>query len=134
MSPTMNKRPLPQSTRDWLLDQIKVWQAGGIVSEDQAGAILDLYETPTQSAARRQSVAIYILVGIAAFFVGLAALLIVSLSWDALPDPLKMFLLLAAVTGTHGFGFYVRYVWEAKTFSEFAFFLGSLFYGGAIML
>src|SRR6266436_5060754 len=98
----MNKRPLSQSTREWLLDQMKIWQSGGIVSDDQANAILDLYETPTQSAARHQSLAIYILVGIAAMFVGLAALLIVSLSWEHLPDPFKMFVLLAAVTGTHG--------------------------------
>ncbi len=130
----MDKQPLAHSTRQWLLDQIELWQGKGLVSEDQANAILDLYETPTQSSARHQSVAIYVLVGIAALFVALAAFLILGVSWEFLPDPLKCMVLLGLVVGSHGLGFYLRYQWQAKIFSEFAFFFGSLLYGAAMML
>ena len=130
----MDKRPLTQSMRQWLLDEIELWRRQGFVNEDQAGAILDLYESPRQSADRQQSIAIYVLVGIAAMFVGLSALLLVGYNWDSLYDPIKLFFIMGAVVGAHGFGFYVRYVWKAKVFSEFAFFLGCLFYGGAIAL
>jgi uncharacterized membrane protein len=128
----MDKRPLTQSMRQWLLDEIELWRSKGFVNEDQAGAILDLYESPRQSSDRQQSIAIYVLVGIAAMFVGLSALLLVGYNWDSLYDPIKLFFLVGAVVGAHGCGFYVRYVWKAKVFSEFAFFLGCLFYGGAI--
>jgi uncharacterized membrane protein len=105
-----------------------------VLNEDQAGAIIDLYETPTQSSRRYQAIGIYVLVGIAALFVGLAAFLLIGYNWENLPDPLKLMIVFGAVAAAHGFGFVVRYVWQAKIFSEFAFFLGCLFYGGAIVL
>ncbi len=111
-----------------------LWRAGGLVTEDQANAILDLYETPRQSSARHQSIAIYVLVGIAATFVGLAAFLCIGFNWEHLPDPFKLLLILGALGGVYALGFWLRYVWHAKIFSEFAFFLGCLFYGGGIAL
>ena len=48
----MDKRPLSQSVRQWLLDEVDLWRGQGLVSDDQANAILDLYETPRQSSAR----------------------------------------------------------------------------------
>lgn len=130
----MAKQPLGHSMRQWLLDQIDLWQDRGVVSESQANAILDLYETPTQSSSRQQSIAIYVLIGIAAMFVALAASLIVGVSWEILPDSFKCLFLLAIVVAAHGVGFYLRYVWHAKIFSELAFFFGSLLYGVAMML
>jgi uncharacterized membrane protein len=130
----MGKRPLSQSLRHWLLDEVDLWRNTGLVSDEQADAILDLYETPQQSSARQQSIAIYILVGLAASFVGLAMLLCIGYNWQSLHDAVKLALILAAVGGAHALGFALRYVWRARIFSEFAFFLGCLLYGGAIGL
>jgi hypothetical protein len=130
----MEKRPLSQSLRQWLLDEIELWRRDGLVTEEQANAILDRYETSRQSSARQQSIAIYVLVGVAALFVGLAVFMLIGYNWDAFSNPIKLMLLLGSVGGTYALGFVVRYVWNAKIFSEFAFFLGCLFYGGAMML
>ncbi len=130
----MNKQPLSPSMRQWLLDQIDRWRGDGLVSEDQANAILDLYETPRQSSARQQSLAIYVLLGIAAVFVGLALLLLIGYNWEALPAAIKLILILGTVTGTYAVAFWLRYGQNAKLFSELVFFLGSLFYGAAIWL
>lgn len=130
----MEKRPLPDSNRQWLLDELNLWRRLGLVNEDQVNGIVDLYETPTQSAERRQSTAIYLLVGVSACFVGLAVLLLVAYNWTLLPDAIKLFLLLIAVGGAHALGYSLRYLWDAKNFSESAFFLGCLFYGGSIWL
>src|ERR1700736_4736338 len=130
----MDKRPLSQSLRQWLLDEIDLWRVAGLVNADQANAILDLYETPRQSSARHQSIAIHVLVGIAATFVGLAAFLCIGYNWNLVRDPIKLVLILGAVGGVYSLGFCLRYLWQAKIFSEFAFFLGCLFYGGAIAL
>ncbi|MBI3823253.1 MAG: DUF2157 domain-containing protein [Planctomycetes bacterium] len=130
----MEKRPLTQSMRQWLLDQLDHWRRAGLVNEDQANAIVELYETPTQSSERHQSIAIYILIGIAAMFVALGAFLCITFNWQYLPKPIQLFVLLTAVAGSHGLGFYLRYGLKAKIFSEFAFFFGCLLYGGAIAL
>ena len=130
----MDKRPLTHSMRQWLLDELEHWRSLGLVSEDQANAIVDLYETPKQSSARHQSTAIYVLIGIAASFVALAAFFCIAVSWEQLPSPLKLLILLGVVCGSHGLGFYLRYGLQAKIFSEFAFFFGSLLYGAAIAL
>ncbi len=130
----MEKRPLSQTMRQWLLDELDLWQDRGLVKEDQVGAILDIYETPTQSSARKQSIAIYALIGIAAMFVALAVFMLVGFTWEFLPDPIKCIFLLAVIIAFHGLGFYLRYAWQAKIFSEFAFFFGSLMYGAAIGL
>ena len=130
----MDKRPLTQNMRQWLLDQMDHWRDSNLVSEDQAHAILDLYETPRQSSTRLQSVAIFVLLGVAAFLVGLAVMLLVGYNWDALPAAIKLILVVGTVLGTYAGAFYLRYWRDARIFSEVVFFLGALFYGASIWL
>jgi uncharacterized membrane protein len=130
----MEKLPLTQAMRKWLLDQVDIWRDKNLVTADQADSILDLYETPKTSAARQQSVAIYVLLGIAAFFVALAVFLLVSFNWEHLPAAVKLIIIFLTVGGTYAGAFFLRFKLQQKIFSELVFFLGGLFYGAAISL
>src|SRR5262249_8351740 len=94
----------------------------------------DLYETPTQSSHRQQSLAIYALIGVAALFVALAVFLAIGFSWAFLDNSLKCLILLVVISASYGLGFYLRYALKAKIFSELAFLFGCLLYGAAIAL
>lgn len=130
----MDKRPLSQLQRSWLLGEIKVWQARGLVQADQAEDILDLYEMPHDSAARQQSLAVFALRGIAVLFVGLAVLLIIGYNWQDLPAAAKLTILFGVLLIVHGAAFYLRYRRAARLTSELMFFLGCILYGAAIWL
>lgn len=51
----MVRQSITSKQRTWLLDALTLWRDQGIVSEDQTGRILDLYETTTAIAERQRS-------------------------------------------------------------------------------
>jgi uncharacterized membrane protein len=130
----VDKRPLSQLQRTWLLGELKVWQTQGLVGSDQVEDILALYEMPQESAARQQSLALFALQGIAALFVGLAVLLVIGYNWQELPAAAKLTILFGSLLIVHGSAFYLRYRRSAPLASELAFFLGCLLYGASIWL
>jgi len=130
----MEKRQLSPNMRQWLLDQMEHWREQNFVSEEQAQSILDLYESPSQSSSRQQSIAIFVLLGVAAFLVGLAVLLLIGYNWDALPAAVKLLIVMGTVVGTYAGAFYLRYWRKAPILSEIVFFLGAIFYGASIWL
>jgi uncharacterized membrane protein len=130
----MEKQAISTKQRAWLLEALQAWRGDGIVSEEQAGRILDLYETPAAIADRQRSRGIFTLMGVAALLVGLAVLLLIGYNWDAMPRGLKLVVIFGAVAAAHGGGFYLRYARHVGTLSEVAFFLGCLFYGAGIWL
>jgi hypothetical protein len=130
----VDKRSLSQRQRTWLLSEIKVWQAHGLVRTEQADDILALYEMPHESAARQQSLAVFALRGIAVLFVGLAVLLVIGYNWQELPAAAKLTILFGSFLSVHGAAFYLRYRRAARLASELMFFLGCLLYGASIWL
>jgi uncharacterized membrane protein len=130
----VDKRPLSQAQRAWLLGEVKAWQAQGLVRADQAEEILSLYEMPHESAARQHSWAIFALRAIAVLFVGLAILLLIGYNWEGLPAATKLTVLFGALVAVHGAAFYLRYWRAARLASELLFFLGCLLYGASIWL
>ncbi len=130
----MNGRHISDRVRTWLLAELDLWCAQGILSQEQAGRIRDLYESTTEVSERKRSRGIFALLGVAAFLVGLAALLVIGYNWEAMPRRLKLVTILAVIFGTHALGFYLRYRQHARTSSEIVFFLGCLFYGAGIWL
>lgn len=130
----MSGRAVSGRNRAWLLGEMDVWRAGGVLSEEQAMQILDLYETPTMIAQRKRSLALFTLMGLAVFMVGLAVHLLIGFNWEKMPAAIKLPIIFGAVFGTHAVGFYLRYLRQARLLSEIAFFLGCLFYGAGIWL
>jgi len=130
----MEKQAISTKQRAWLLEALQAWRGRGIVSEEQAGRILDLYETPAAIAERQRSRGIFTLMGVAALLVGLAVLLLIGYNWAAMPRGLKLTAIFGAVAAAHGGGVYLRYARQVDQLSEVAFFLGCLFYGAGIWL
>ena len=130
----MDKRPLSQRQRFWLLGEIKVWKDQGLVGVEQAEEILSLYEMPNESAARQQSWAIFALRAIAVLFVGLAVFLVIGYNWEELPKEIKLMILFGTLLSVQVAAFYLRYRRNARLASELTFFFGCLLYGASIWL
>ena len=105
----MNRRPISDQIRQWLLDELKIWRTGGILSDDQSGRILDLYETSAEVAQRKHSVALYVLSSLAAVMIGLAVLLVVSYNWAAMSATEKLVVIFGVLLGSHGAALWLRH-------------------------
>lgn len=130
----MAKRSLSAQQRAWLLDELRAWQAEGILSTEQAHHLLELYETTSEAADRQRSRGVFTLMAVAGLLVALALFLVIGYNWEEMSSGLKLVVIFAVILGTHGCGFYLRYIRQSATASELAFFLGSLFYGAGIWL
>ncbi|MBL8798060.1 MAG: DUF2157 domain-containing protein [Planctomycetia bacterium] len=130
----MSKSILSHPHRAWLQGELDLWCNRGLISTDQAERILDLYESPVEIAERQKSVALFVLVGLAAALIGLAALLLVGYNWSALPDAFKVALIFGSVVGVHAAGFYMRYRTAWRLTAEVVFFLGCVLYGAGLGL
>jgi uncharacterized membrane protein len=131
----MNERyPLSEQQHDWLLHQVSAWRGRGIVTEEQAGQILALYETSEERQERRRSWLLYTLSALAMVLFGAATLLLVGYNWAALPAGMKLLLIFAAIVATHSLGIYLRYWRGARLASEALLLLGCLFYGAGVWL
>ena len=98
----MGKQAISTKQRAWLLEALQAWRGRGIVSEEQAGRILDLYETPAAIAERQRSRGIFTLMGVAALLVGLAVLWLIGYNWAVMSRGLKLTVIFGAVAAAHG--------------------------------
>lgn len=130
----MERRPISQQIRQWLLGELEAWRAGGILADDQPGRILDLYETSQDAAGRRRSLAMFALSSVAALMIGLAALLVVSHNWQALSAGQKLAVIFGALLGLHATGLGLRYGGRWRLSSEMVLFVACMLYGSAIWL
>ena len=64
--------------------------------------------------------------------VGLGVLLLIAFNWQALPTAMKLALVVLAMAVSHAGGWFLRFRLGRRTASDVLFFLGCLFYGGAI--
>jgi uncharacterized membrane protein len=130
----MNKRLITEKNRAWLSEELKIWSSQGIVSDDHAARIWDLYLTPSQSAEQRHAWARFTLLSLAMLMMGLALLLVIGYNWQEIGRPLKLAIIFAAIFGSYATAFCLRYLRKAKLLSELFFFLGCSCYGSAIWL
>lgn len=130
----MAKRPLSYQQRTWLLEELDTWRTQALVSAKQVQDILALYETSGEVSERQHSRALVMLMGIAAFLIGLAVLLLIGYNWAALPRVVKLVLIFGAILGAHTTGFLLRYRRKTGLTSEIPFFLGCFLYGAGIWL
>ena len=130
----MDRRPISESVRRWLLAELDAWRAGGILAADQPGRILDLYETPADAAGRRRSMAVFTLCGVAAVLVGLAVFLLVGYNWQDMSRTLKVGVIFGALVGSYVGAYQLRGRMRWRLTSEIVFFLAAIFYGASIWL
>jgi uncharacterized membrane protein len=130
----MTRRPLAGSQLAWLRDQLDLWREHDLVSPEQAKGILDLYETPQQTAARQAARGVFVLLAVAGLFFALAVLLLIGFNWEALPAFVKLTLIVSAVLGTHATALTLRERWGWPRAAELVFFFGCLLYGAGLFL
>jgi uncharacterized membrane protein len=130
----MAKRAISDGHRAWLIGEIQAWRNEGVVAEDQSERILSIYESAEETSRQKHSLATFALMSVAAFLMGLAALLLIGYNWEAMPKPVKLAIIFGVIAGTHGLGFWLRYARRATRLSEVVLFLGCLFYGCGIWL
>src|SRR6266540_874974 len=110
----MTHHPITGDQRRWLQGELTAWQAEQIISAGQAERILARYETAADAGRRKQSQAVFTLLGLAALRVGLAVLLLIGYNWELLPRAAKLAVILTVLAGVHGAGFYLRFRRQAR--------------------
>jgi len=90
VTPRPARRPASPAQLEWLGRELSIWQAEGLLHDDQADAILHRYH-----ATRRFSLA-RLLLALGAVFVGVGLIWLVAANLDQLP-PLLRFLAVASI-------------------------------------
>lgn len=122
------------SFRQTLKKELPLWQERGILDASQTKALNDLYQLEDiTSKANRSFLGGISVLGVS--LVGLGAISFVAANWQWIPSLWKVALLLAAMWGVQGVGFYL---WKIRNsypvLGHGLIFLGSLLYGANIGL
>lgn len=118
------KHDLAMETRTWVEKQL--------ISPDQAADICNIYGIDFHNMDRR-SRGYRILVLLGCLFIGMSLITLASANWDEIPRAIRMGGLISITLAAHLAGIANTYRKGPATGIGF-FFLGSLFYGAAIML
>src|SRR4051794_37585213 len=97
-------REISRARREWLEGEIAHWRRMGLLGEEQAQALMGLYESPEIARTRQQSKGIFTLLALAATFVGLGVMLLIGYNWDQMPAAFKVAAVFSALIGTHAAG------------------------------
>ncbi len=130
----MDRRPISDHVRRWLLPELDAWRTGGILADDQSARILNLYETTEETARRKHSLALFALSGLASVMIGAAVLLAVSYNWQAMSAAVKLTIIFGTLLGAFVVAYWLRFHTQFQLASEIVFFLNGVFYGAAIWL
>ena len=122
-------------SRDWtalLPAESARWVKQGIIDDSQRQAVLSLSPEPG-AGARDRTVLIFTILG--SLLVGIGVILFFAANWPSIPAAVKVGVILAAVLGAYGAGFYLQYGRsDYPRLGHALIFLGSLLYGAAIFL
>lgn len=134
-------RDLSNRRRQWLTEQLTLWQAEGIISSDQNQAILDSYASQAEMGSRKRRLASFALVGLAVLMFGLAVQLLVGhnwrlviAGWESLGQAVKVAIVFALLAGSYGGACYLRLCTSWQRWSEVAFLWACFMFGAGIWL
>ncbi len=112
--------------------EVEEWISAGIIDITQGEAILARYGTQLTDA-RGSSLGYYVLTALAALFVGLALILILSHNWDQIPRAVRMLGLCCLTLSVNFQG--LRLIYDSRNGAGVLWlFFGSICYGTTIML
>jgi len=115
----------------WLMEQIEVWVARGLISREQADGIRRLYPEPKAGLPWGA----IIFSGIGAVILGLGVILLFAYNWEAMPKAAKLAVIFAALAGAHGTGLALFRCddWR-RQIGEAVCLLGTMLFGAGIWL
>jgi uncharacterized membrane protein len=114
------------------MTELDVWRTNEIVSAEQSGQIVDLYETAEEVSQHKRNLAIFALSSLAVVMIGLACLLAVGHNWQDMTANVKLIIIFGSLIGAHALGLWLRYARQRIWISEVVCLLGCILYGVAI--
>jgi uncharacterized membrane protein len=131
----MSGREITADRRAWLVGELETWTTLGLLSGDQPGRILDLYQggTPEAEASRRTDRASAAVMGMGGLLIGMAVLTAVAFNWQALAPASRFGLIFVVLGATYWGAWKLRRI-GSTTGSNITAFVGCLMYGAAIWL
>ena len=109
------------------------WQARGIITAEQAGAILESCPVEEAGPVFRGRL-VTILATLGAALIGLGVILFVAANWQAMPKEVKLVLMLVGVPAVYGAGYWARYRRGYVRAGTAVLLLAAVAYGAAIHL
>lgn len=108
------------------------WVDNGLISKNQADTILSKYNTSLSENANKMAFGYYLLMSLAALFIGLALILVVSHNWDEIPRFLRAAGMTLTTLTVGGIGIQLYINGKEKAGNIWLFF-GTICYGASIM-
>ncbi len=109
------------------------WQAKGIITAEQAEAILDSYPAEEAGPVFRGRL-VTILATLGATLIGLGVVLFVAANWQELSKEVKLAMMLVGVPAAYGAGYWARYRRQYVRAGTAVLLLAAVLYGAAIHL
>jgi uncharacterized membrane protein len=115
----------------WLWEHSEAWVAKGLISQEQAGQIRNLYPAP-KSVLPWGTI---IFSGLGAAVAGLGVILLLAYNWQAIPKAAKLAVIFGGLCGLHGVGIwlFLRDDWR-RQLGEAVSLLGTMLFGAGIWL
>ena len=119
-----------------LTSEIASWQSQGIITPEQAQAIIDSYGVAPELAVaqRAHGRLVTILAILGSVLVGLGVILFFASQWGDIPRAARLTLILVAMVAAYGIGYWLRYRGGYQRVGTAVIFLAALFYGAGIHL
>ena len=130
--------------------EIAVWQADGIISDDQAAAIRQRYagdaavaldddvgvdgadDTAPGSAIGNRVISVIAVMGVS--LIGLGIIAFIASNWSEIPHPARLALLIGGTLAIYAVGGALRYRWQYLRTGTAVILLGAIAYGAALHL
>ncbi len=113
--------------------EVAEWQDRGIITAEQAAAILENYPVEDAGPASRSRL-VSILGTLGAALIGLGVILFFAANWQGLSKEVKLALMLVAVPAAYGAGYWARYRRQYLRAGTAVLLLAAVLYGAAIHL
>lgn len=117
----------------WLEAETRVWENEGIISDEQARAIVGRYKHKAEEEHGSRLITVLAVIG--ALLLGIGVILFFASNWQAIPKWVKVALILGSIIAANGSGYYLAF--EKQTYPRVGkslIFLGSILYGSGIWL
>lgn len=133
---TAPRQPLDETSLSLLQRETASWVARGLITQEQANAILAGYVAAPPLGMRRwlQEHLIATLSILGAVLIGLGVLLFIGANWQSIPKGIKLGLLFLGLVVTYGGGYWVTDRLAMPRVGAALVFLGVILYGAAIFL
>lgn len=127
-SPRADRRFITQ-----LPAEVAGWRQDGLITEEQAQAVLARYPLDQAGASARSRMAA-ILATMGVVSVGLGVILFFASNWAAIPKEVKLALMVIGVPAVYGAGYWLRYYKQYVRVGTAIILLAAILYGAAIHL